>query len=280
VPRPAAIAVALLAVALAAGCGREDRSSTQTATPATTATEPPQVSEAERNAARDLEGAEGNAAGGTGSTSTPPTTPPAKPGPTRSRPTAARPRIVQRPIPFGAKRREEMRAYARRHYGLDSFRLQGPKVIVEHYTVTNSFQSVYDSFAADVPDVELHELPGVCAHFVVDKDGTIYQLVALNNMCRHTVGLNDTAIGIEHVGRRARAILDRPAQIGAVVRLTAWLRCRYAIALTDVIGHNESLSSPYHHEDVAALRRQTHGDWRRAEMTPVRARVGRYRCPG
>jgi beta-N-acetylhexosaminidase len=192
---------------------------------------------------------------------------------------AERPAIVQRPIPFGAKRREEMRAYARRHYGLDSFRLQDPKVIVEHYTVTDTFGAAYDTFARDVPDVELHELPGVCAHFIVDKDGTIYQLVALNNMCRHTVGLNDTAIGIEQVGRSAREILDRPAQIGAVVRLTAWLRCRYAIALRDVIGHNESLSSRYHHEDVAALRRQTHSDWTRAQMTPVRARIGRYRCP-
>ena len=63
------------------------------------------------------------------------------------------------------------------------------------------------------------------------------------------------------------------------MRLTAWLRCRNAIALRDVIGHNESLSSRYHHEDVAALRRQTHSDWTRAEMTPVRARIGRYRCP-
>jgi beta-N-acetylhexosaminidase len=98
-------------------------------------------------------------------------------------------------------------------------------------------------------------------------------------MCRHTVGLNDTAIGIEQVGRNAQEILDRPAQIGAVARLTAWLRCRYAIALPDVIGHNESLSSRYHHENVAALRRQTHGDWTHHEMKPVRARVGRYRCP-
>jgi N-acetylmuramoyl-L-alanine amidase len=275
-PRPAAIAVALLAVALAAGCGREDRSLTQTAAPTTTATAPPPLSEAERNAERNLEGAEGNAAQPT----TPPATkpPPAKPS-TDSRPIAARPAIVQRPIPFGAKRREEMRAYARRHYGIDSFRLRDPKVIVEHYTVTDSFQPVYDSFANDTPDVELHELPGTCAHFVVDEDGTIYQLVALTVMCRHTVGLNQTAIGIEQVGRSAREILDRPAQIRSIVRLTAWLRCREAIALRDVIGHNESLSSPYHHEDVAALRRQTHGDWTRAEMKPVRARVGRYRCP-
>jgi N-acetylmuramoyl-L-alanine amidase len=278
--RPPAIVLALLAVALATGCGRDEPAATESAAPAPAATATPQVSEAERNAKRNLEGAEGNAAGGTGSTSTQAAKPrPAKPPPTASRPIAARPAIVQRPIPFGAKRREEMRAYARRHYGLDSFRLQGPKVIVEHYTVTDSFRSAYDTFASDVPDVEFHELPGVCAHFIVDKDGTIYQLVALNNMCRHTVGLNDTAIGIEQVGRSAREILDRPAQIGAVVRLTAWLRCRYAIAPRDVIGHNESLSSRYHHEDVAAMRRQTHSDWTRAQMAPVRARIARYRCP-
>jgi N-acetylmuramoyl-L-alanine amidase len=274
VRRLAAIAAALLAVALAAGCGREGRSSTQATAPQGTATLDPRSSEAQRNAERDLEGAQGNAAGETESTTTTAPKPRAA-----ARPTAARPTIVQRPIPFGPKRREEMRAYARRHYGIDDFRLRDPKVIVEHYTVTDDFQSVYDTFANDVPDVELHELPGTCAHFVVDKDGTIYQLVPLTIMCRHTVGLNQTAIGIEQVGRSAREILDRPAQLRSIVRLTAWLRCREGIALRDVIGHNESLSSPYHHEDVAAVRRQTHGDWTRAEMRPVRARVGRYRCP-
>jgi N-acetylmuramoyl-L-alanine amidase len=274
VRRPAAIVAALLAVTLAAGCGRSDDPQTPIGARETTATAGPAVSEAERNAQRNLEGAESNAAGEAQSTTTQAPQPPAD-----ARPTAARPGIVQRPIPFGPKRREEMRAYALRHYGLDTYRLRDPKVIVEHYTATNTFQSAYATFANDVPDVELHELPGTCAHFIVDKDGTIYQLVALTLMCRHTVGLNYTAIGIEQVGRSAREIVDRPAQYGAVVRLTAWLRCRYGISLRDVIGHNESLSSRFHRENVAALRRQTHGDWTRAEMTPVRARVGRYRCP-
>jgi N-acetylmuramoyl-L-alanine amidase len=187
--------------------------------------------------------------------------------PAAARPIAARPAIVERPIPFGAKRRAAMRADARRHYG-----------IVEHYTASDTFQSAYATFAHDVRDAELHELPGTCAHFIVDKDGTIYQLVALTIMCRHTVGLNWTAVGIEQVGLTAREILDRPKQYGAVVRLTSWLRCRDGIALRDVIGHNESLSSPYHRENVAALRRQTHADWTRAEMQPVRARLARYRC--
>jgi N-acetylmuramoyl-L-alanine amidase len=269
-----AIAAALLAIALAAGCGREAQSTTESAGPAPTTTVDPRSSEAERNAERDLEGAQDNAAGKTQSSTTA-----APKAAADARPTATRPTIVQRPIPFGAKRREEMRAYARRHYGIDSFALRDPKVIVEHYTVTDTFQAVYDTFANDVPDAELHELPGTCAHFVVDRDGTIYQLVPLTIMCRHTVGLNQTAIGIEQVGRSAREIVGRRAQYDAVMRLTAWLRCRFGIALRDVIGHNESLSSPYHHENVAALRRQTHGDWTRAEMRPVRARVGRYRCP-
>ena len=49
---------------------------------------------------------------------------------------ALRPPIVQRPIPFGAARKRETAAYARRHYGLDTFRLRDPHVIVEHLTVT------------------------------------------------------------------------------------------------------------------------------------------------
>ena len=280
--RPAAIAAVLLAVAFASGCGRDAGSTTDSAAPPTTATTAapdPTASEAERNAERDLEAAEANATGSTQATKPDTATPQTSTPPADARPTATRPTIVQRPIPYGAKRREEMRAYALRHYGIDSYRLRAPKVIVEHYTATDTFQAAYATFANDVPDVELHELPGTCAHFIVDKDGTIYQLVPLTLMCRHTVGLNYTAIGIEQVGQGAREIRDRPAQYGAVVRLTAWLRCRDGIALRNVIGHNESLTSPYHHENVAALRRQTHADWTHAEMTPVRARIGRYRCP-
>ena len=189
--------------------------------------------------------------------------------------TPARPPIAWDPIPFGAKRKREMRAYARRHYGLDRHRLRDPRVIVEHVTATSSYSSVFNTFAADVPDVELHELPGVCSHFVVDARGTIHQLVPLGLMCRHTVGLNWTAIGIEHVGTSDEQVMGNAAQRRASVRLTCWLRARHGIALRNVIGHNESLSSPYHRERVARLRRQTHGDMRRATMTRYRAALRR-----
>jgi beta-N-acetylhexosaminidase len=96
-----------------------------------------------------------------------------KPAVTRTTSTATmtgapRPQIVQKPIPFDASRREERAAYARRHYGLDSWRLERPKVIVEHYTANESLSGTWNTFATDVADQELHEKPGTCAPFVVD----------------------------------------------------------------------------------------------------------------
>jgi N-acetylmuramoyl-L-alanine amidase len=183
---------------------------------------------------------------------------------------APRPHIVQKRIPFPPKRERETRNYAIRHYGLHAFQLRNPKVIVEHFTETSSFGPVWSTFAHDVPDVELHELPQVCAHFVIDRDGTIYELVPPNLICRHTVGLNWTAIGIEHVGTSDAQVMGDRRQLRASLSLTRWLQQRYGILTRNVIGHAESLSSPYHRERVASLRTQTHGDM--AHPTMVRYR--------
>jgi N-acetylmuramoyl-L-alanine amidase len=203
--------------------------------------------------------------------------------PTPPPPRLPRPHIVWKPIPFGAGRLAETAAYAERHYGVDTWHIRGPHVIVEHYTASTTMTSAWSTFAQDVPDSELHELPGTCAHFIVDRDGTIYQLVPLDIICRHTVGLNLTALGIEHVGMSDTEVLDDPAQMRASLHLTAWLMQRYHIPLGDVIGHSESLTSPYHHELYAPWRCQTHADWQPADMAVYRARLRtllhRYRIP-
>lgn len=192
---------------------------------------------------------------------------------------AAKPAIVWNPIPFGAARKRDTRAYAKRHYGTATFQLKRPKVIVEHYTESATWQSAWNTFAPNVADSELHEKPGVCAHFIVDERGIIHQLVSIKTICRHTVGLNDTAIGIEHVGFSDAQVLGNAKQMRASLALTCWLRQREGIALKNVIGHNESLSSPYHHENVPALRTQTHDDFRRADMQQYRARI-KQTCGG
>jgi N-acetylmuramoyl-L-alanine amidase len=184
-----------------------------------------------------------------------------------------RPHIVWKPIPFDAQRRAETAAYAERHYGLHTWRLVKPQVIVEHYTANDSFSATWNTFASDAPDPELHERPGTCAHFVIDRDGTIYQLVPLTTICRHTVGLNWTAIGIEHVGTSDASILDNPRQLAASLRLTLWLMTRFHISLPNVIGHAESLTSPYHRERYAPWRCQTHADWQHPDMVTYRSKL-------
>ena len=183
------------------------------------------------------------------------------------------PTIVWKPIPFGDKRKRETIAYAKLHYGISSWQITGPHVIVEHFTASTTMLSAWNAFAHDVPDPEFHSLPATCAQFIVDRAGRIYQLVPLDVLCRHTVGLNWTAIGIEMVGTSDRQIMSDAAEFRAAMRLTAWLAWRFHVAVGDVIGHNESLDSPYHREHVAASRCQTHGDWRHADMQVFRTGV-------
>ena len=103
-------------------------------------------------------------------------------------------------------------------------------MIVEHYTASETFGPVFETFAADAPDVELGELPGVCAHYVIDRDGTAYRLVPTSIICRHTVGLNWTAIGIEHVGTSDAQVSATPRQRRASLRLTRALQGRFHIS--------------------------------------------------
>jgi beta-N-acetylhexosaminidase len=165
-----------------------------------------------------------------------------------------------------------MRRYARRHYGIATHRLDGVKTIVQHFTAGDTYASARDHFAANRPD--LGELPGTCSHFIIDKRGRIHQLVRLALMCRHVVGLNHLSVGIEHVGRSDAEVMGNRRQLDASVALTRWLQERYGVETEHVIGHAESLSSPFHHERVKAWRRLTHGDFSRRTMRRYRRMLG------
>jgi beta-N-acetylhexosaminidase len=184
-----------------------------------------------------------------------------------------KPRIVSRPIPFGRDRKSEMARYSLRHYGTKTWHLTDPKVIVEHYTDSSTFSSAWNTFASNA--THLGELPGTCAHFIIDTDGTIYQLVDPHIRCRHAVGLNDTAIGIEHVGTSDAQILHDRAQMRSSLRLTLWLMATYGIEVRNVIGHAEALMSPYHHELVASWRCLVHSDWLHPDMQVYRRKLKR-----
>ena len=183
-------------------------------------------------------------------------------------PASLKPDIVRKPIPYGARRRSQMAAYSQRHYGVRRWKLARTLAIVEHYTTGTTWQGAWDTFASN--SKHLGEYPGTCTHFIVHTDGTIYQLVPLSIRCRHTIGMNQLSIGIEHVGRSDAEVLANERQMRSSLRLTLWLVARFGIQVRNVIGHGESLDSPLRRERYRAWRCMTHSDMGRAAMRRYR----------
>ena len=76
----------------------------------------------------------------------------------------------------------------------------------------------------------------VSAHYLIDRDGTIYHLMPDTIMARHTIGLNHCAIGIENVGGTPQTPLTE-AQFKSNAWLVRQLSGRYPIEY--LIGHYE-----------------------------------------
>ena len=155
------------------------------------------------------------------------------------------PTIVEKPIRFGKKRVALTKAYIAKHYGktVHDIRID-PKIIVLHWTADTDMNR---SFAMLDPEV----LPGargdiaaagalnVSAHYLVDRDGTIYRLMPDNVMARHVIGLNDGSIGIENVGGEGNAKDDlTDAQLYANIALVRYLKRKYP-GIRYLIGHHE-----------------------------------------
>jgi hypothetical protein len=221
----------------------------------------------------------GAASGGTtpAPTSGPPSAPVPNPATPPPPPPPPKPAITRDFIHYGARRQAEMAAYARRHYGVSTDRVH-PRVIVLHFTDSGpgSYPGVHAEFDANQPNGG--ELPGVCAQFVVDQDGTIYQQVPLKLMCRHAIGLNDRAIGIEMIQQQGisshwadQQILHRRPQIRSVLRLVRWLQDRYRIRTRNVIGHAMANDSPFFH-DLEGWRND-HTDWQPEDVLALRRRL-------
>jgi len=182
------------------------------------------------------------------------------------------PAIVRDLVPYGPRRKAEMAAFSLRHYGQATWVLH-PRVIVLHYTATSTYAAAHNTFASNAP--ALGELPGVAAHFVIDENGTIYQQVPLDVRCRHTVGLDWCAIGIEFVQPAASGpaqaiaqIFGRPRQLDAGLRLVAWLQATYDIGAANVIGHAMANSSPLFKDLLGE--RNDHVDWNAAAVARFR----------
>jgi N-acetylmuramoyl-L-alanine amidase len=76
----------------------------------------------------------------------------------------------------------------------------------------------------------------VSAHYVIDRNGDIYQMVSDSDRANHCRGANQNSIGIEHVGKDSDSLAAAQAKSSA--RLVRWLLEQYNILRANVYGHD------------------------------------------
>lgn len=153
----------------------------------------------------------------------------------------APPPIVDAPMAWSPERERLTLDYRHHHSDPDATDLTiTPHVIVLHYTGGDSAKATrayFDNVRIEGARRDLAKAGAVnvSAHFLVDRDGTIYRLQPETRFARHCIGLNHVAIGIENVGTNEAALTD--AQVAADAALVRDLAGRYPI--THLLGHSE-----------------------------------------
>lgn len=143
--------------------------------------------------------------------------------------------ILQKPISFNDTRHQLTLDYLEKEYGLiQDEPLIDPQMIIIHWTSLGDLESAFKVFQNPVKprfrndDPLLPEELNVSAHYLVDQDGTIYQMLPDSMMALHVTGLNYCAIGIKNVGNN----LDKPltgAQLQANIQLVELLCKKYSV---------------------------------------------------
>lgn len=152
--------------------------------------------------------------------------------------------IKHTPIKFSDKRVELTKEYIKEHYGLHVKDINiVPKIIVVHHTAINDYNDslsrfISETLPGDRPDIKGGGVLNVSAHFMVERDGTVHQLMPLNFMARHVIGLNYCSIGIENVGGENSADNLTPEQLKANIELVNYLKDKFP-SIEYLIGHYE-----------------------------------------
>ena len=113
-------------------------------------------------------------------------------------------------------------------------------MIVLHWTAIPTLEKTFDVFnRSTLPNarkgIQYASRLNVSSQYLVDRDGTIFQLMADTLFARHVIGLNYCAIGVDNVGGEKDPLTE--AQLNANVQLIRYLKDKYPIEY--VIGHYE-----------------------------------------
>lgn len=100
-------------------------------------------------------------------------------------------------------------------------------MIVMHFTDGPTAQGAISRF--------LNPAEQVSAHYIIDRDGSIYQMVRDSDKAWHAKAANRTSIGIEHVSMPSWGMAS--AQEASSIALVNWLVATYRIPTARILGH-------------------------------------------
>ena len=92
------------------------------------------------------------------------------------------------------------------------------------------------SLASALAEFQRGDSRKVSAHYVIDRNGDIYQMVNDADCANHCMGANAGSIGIEHVGSETDALAA--PQAAASAALIRWLLQEHQIPRTNIFGHD------------------------------------------
>lgn len=150
-------------------------------------------------------------------------------------------KIVEKPINYSPERIRLSLEYLKDHHGLiQKTPTIVPKMIVLHYTAGGTVESNFKYFNNTHLESARNTLKkqstlNVSSQYIIDRDGTVYQLMEPNQFARHTIGLNYCAIGVENIGSKSQPLTDKQAEANA--QLVRYLTQKYKIEY--LIGHSE-----------------------------------------
>lgn len=143
--------------------------------------------------------------------------------------------IIDKPIRQSVYRTRLTQEYALKHYGIYTDVIT-PQAIIVHWTATKRLQAIFDYFFLESNSNLRCDALNVAAHFLVDRDGSVYRLTAETALNRHTVGYNWCSIGIENVGGVDGKEDLTAEQLTANTELILYLQAKYQ-TIEYVFGH-------------------------------------------
>ena len=130
-------------------------------------------------------------------------------------------KIIQYPISSNL-RLQLTKEYSLMHYGINSYKLINPKIIVIHFTAIGSLKTSLKYFKparvwSHRKYIKKFGSVNVGVHFVVSKKGSIYSLLPTDVIGRHAIGLNHLSIGIENVGLNEKDLTEAQVKSNAII---------------------------------------------------------------